>query len=262
MKKGAMITILALATLAGCEPNEISFFVEHVKQQPEAPECAVTESDEFTASGTLDVSFRNSYTGWCLVTNAMMAREDLGSGIAESNGVTIDGMESYVRATNGVLLGAPEYYELELYIEPETSSVAAAVMVPYSVVDDLADEFGCPDYDAFPDGTTGGWNIGSMYAVVRFIGHTAGGKDVLTPEFSFPINVTCGTLIEWGNCLTNCSKYCEDPETSGMCQEGVWNGGVEYDCRNFYHNPDQQWVPGPGDDCEETLCNCNDCTSA
>ncbi len=262
MKKGAMTIIFALAVLASCEPNEISFYVEHVKEQPEAPECSVTESDGFIPTGAMDLSFRNAYGAWCLVTNQLMAREDYGNGMAETNGITIDGMEVYVRATNGVLLGAPEYYELELYVEPENSTVAAAVMIPNSLVEELADEYDCPYYASFPTDTVGGFSMGSVYAVARFIGHTSGGADVLTPEFSFLINLSCGGLINWDNCMTNCDRYCEEPEDNTMCILGVYNGGDEYDCRHIYYNPNAEWYPAPGEICDEAICNCSDCDAA
>ena len=263
MKKGAIIMVLAFVVMAGCEPNEISFYVEHVKQQPESPECSVTESDGFAAWGTLDLVFRNSYSGTYLVTNQLMAREDYGNGVAESNGINIDGIETYTRGFDGALLSNTEYYEFELYVEPESSSIAAGIMVSATLADDLAEQIGCPTYTELEQGATIGQELSlfhsGVYSVVRFLGHSSGGVDVMTPEFTFPVNICCGCLIDWSNCASNCSKYCEDPEPNTWCWAGVDNGGNAYDCRYLYHNTAQTWVADEGETCQYLYaCNCAD----
>ncbi|MDJ0761976.1 MAG: hypothetical protein QNJ97_03215 [Myxococcota bacterium] len=264
---GRISTVLCVLMLtSACADNEQSFYVEHVKVQPEAPDCEVTVSDGIVPAGLLDLIFRNPYTGWYLVTNGLVAREDFGNLVTESNGIVIDGTEVYVRGTDGALLGNTEYYEFEHYVAPESSDVWLGIALPSSVVDALAEEYGCPRLTYDMDEIS--VSYGLIYSVTRFIGHTLGGTDVRTPDFTFPIEVCCGCLIAWGNCneMDPCSRYCEEPNGHGMCTLGVANGGDPVDCRSLYHNPGATWTGAPGECTDETTgldrpCTCDDCST-
>ncbi|MCP4599484.1 MAG: hypothetical protein GY847_02925 [Proteobacteria bacterium] len=272
-----MIPVVLLGILAaGCVENDISFFIEHVKMQPEMPKCEVTESDGFVAQGTLDLSFRNAYGAWYLLSNHLMAREDYGNLKAETNGIIIDGMEVHVRGLDGELHGKTEYYEFEHFIPPEATGVWAGYAIPATVVRELANEHGCLPLNSgnYPSNTIGrdvnGGSvkyIGMVYSVVRFLGHTNGHSDVTTPKFTFPIHLCCGCLVEWENCVDPCSQYCTDVEEHTMCTPGVFNGGEGYDCRALYHNPDAVWQGGCTEELDDggvrdRLCSCvDDCSS-
>ena len=246
-----VIAVLQGAFAFGCVDNEESFFIEHVKAQPQAPDCEVSVSDGNIAMGLLDLSFRNSYTGWYLVNNGLVSREDLGNLVTETNGIIVDGAEVYVRALNGAVIGATEYYEFERFIPPEEESIAFALSLPGTIVGELAASQNCPVLTSL----SGQLAVNAtVYSVVRFIGHTNGDVDVETPEFTFPIELCCGCLVEWANCADPCSRFCEEPEKHGMCTPGVYNGGDLYDCRYLYYDdPDKSW------DCDGGTCTCADC---
>lgn len=247
MRRAMTCGVLALALAAlGCEDNEITFFVEHVKAPPAAPECEVTASDPMTPGGLLDLSFRNSYTAWYLLHNSLVSREDYSNLVAETNGIHIEGSEAYVRGTDGTMYGSTEYYELQLYVDPEQSGIAMAINLPAAIVAEIAADRGCPELSAaaFPWGSGTRDAGGMVYTVVRFLGHTSGGVDVETPEFTFPVELCCGCLVDWAACDTQCNTYCRAPGASGMCTEGVANGGALFDCANLYYNPDETWTAG------------------
>ncbi len=262
-----MLATLVLCLLAfGCEDNEITFFVEHMKTQPEAPTCETSESDAFSARGLLDLSFGNSFSGFYFVTNHLMAREDYGNLRAETNGITIDGMEVYVRGMDGTSYGSTEYYEFEQYVPPEDSTVAYAVAIPTSVTQALSESLGCLPLNGnnYPGSTIGEDANGqivpryfdSVYSVVRFLGHSQGGSDVQTPEFTYPIDLCCGCLLDWANCMEgDCGRYCVKPDEPSMCHIGSDNGGT-FDCRTLYFDPeDASW------DCSEGTCDCTSCAA-
>ncbi len=268
-----MLATLVLCLLAfGCEDNEISFYVEHAKAQPEAPTCEVSESDGFASYGILDLAFGSSYGGSYLVKNALMSREDYGNLRAETNGIFIDGMEVYVRQMDGSMVGSTEYYEFEHYLAPEETGLAHAVAVPASITQGLADNYGClllNDSNYPQDTITYDVNgqrvprsLDSVYTVVRFLGHSQGGSDVQTPEFTFLIHLCCGCLVDWDNCGNGCSAFCEEPEGHGMCTMGVGNGGAEMDCRMLYHNTGARWgecsIDEADPDAGTRQCNCDD----
>jgi hypothetical protein len=235
-------TVTGIALLgivaAGCIDNDTSFFVEHAKMQPDAPECTVAKGDGFAATGVLDLFFRNPYTSFYLVHNELMVKEDYGNLKSEVNGIIVDGMEVHVRGLDGVLWGENIYYEFENFVEPEDTQVLAAISVNSAVVDRLAGDLGCPRVDRDPPVPPSFAPIyyGMVYSEVRFLGHTNGGLDVETPWFTFPIELCCGCLVEWANCSENAEyeTYCIEPEAHGMCVPGVGNGGALFDCRTLY----------------------------
>ncbi|MCP4676727.1 MAG: hypothetical protein GY854_14685 [Deltaproteobacteria bacterium] len=277
MSKGILAALVLVAMTAGCEDNEISFFIEHVKTPPSAPKCEVTKSDSFISAGGLDLAFRTSYSGFYLVANHMMSREDYGTLTAETNGIVIDGVEAYVRDLDGVLAGSTEYYEFEHFVPPEDTGIAFGLMIPSSVVSSLASRYSClsigerrnylryetnslgdpiaiqynsdmglslriNDNGDFVDAQGNPYPryLGMVYSVVRFIGHTNGGREVETPEFTFPIQLCCGCFVDWSLCGNPCSDFCNTPLVYETCQPGM-NGGDPLDCRAISHTPGAQW---------------------
>jgi hypothetical protein len=272
MFRAIVIEVACAVIFTGCVDNELSVFIEHVKIQPKAPDCTSSAGDNRSSGGLLDLAFDNPYTAHYLVTNALIPRENTSNFVVESNGVTIEGMEVYVRRLDGSLYGTTEYYEFEFYIPPESSDVAFAVSLPLSVVRRLASpgvllKDGCLPLNsanypgtAFNEGLFS-WlssDLGTVYSEVRFLGHTAGGTDVETQVFTFPISLCCGCLVNWLNCLDPCARYCQEPEQDGMCADGIANGGDLYDCRALYYNPQQTWTDPLGGCTNGTSCNCVD----
>jgi hypothetical protein len=64
---------------------------------------------------------------------------------------------------------------------------------------------------------------GTIYSVVRFLGHTQGDKEVETPEFTFAIQPYCGPAGGWTPCLQNiCYAFCtDDAAFPATCSVGL-----------------------------------------
>ncbi len=255
--KTIVVALIAAIAMLGCKDNEITFFVEHAKVPAEAPNCSYTPGDNWASMGLLDLSFRGeggalAYETMFLVTNQLMSRENYDNLTAETAGVFIEGMEVFVQTSRGEGVGSSEYFEFENFISPESSDIAWGMVISPSVVDVLASQNACLplSWNNYPPQTTGNYPItdvnaqlagryfGFVYANVVFLGHTGGDVLVETPEFTFPIHLCCGCLVEWGNCLDDCNRYCTDPQPHGMCSLGVANGGQLLDCRALYHDVD------------------------
>ncbi len=275
------VLVIGLGT-AACVDNEISFFIEHAKTQPEAPACTWSPSDDFSTTGLIDLAFSSSYPQGFLVQNQLMSREDYDNLIAETNGIFVEGYEVSVRlASTNEAIGGTEAADVEIYVEPESVGIIPVIVLSDSVVDDLADAVGClplnsrnyPDETVYSSGTdiNGEWisrDLGFANAQVRFLGHTNGGLDVETPEFTFGIYLCCGCLVNWNNCSDRCQRYCGEPDENKMCTLGVANGESQFDCRNLYSDPNAVWDDLSNENCVETnelgeevprSCTCADC---
>ena len=258
----AHTTIIGLAIALGvlasaCVDNEETFFVEHMKVQPEAPACTSSAGDDTASSGLMDLAVATSYSGYYYVTNAAMEREAYDNIRAESDGIFVEGAEVFVTAgEGGGVIGGSEYYLFNQFIPPETSDIVPAVSIPPAVVEELATQYGCRRawsytgteiYDAIENGN-GQWPplseyYGFVYAVVRFIGHTQGGSDVMTQEYSFLVDLCCNCLVEWSNCNTLCGSFCSEADDPTMCHPGVANGsGTGWDCRDVGFGRLSQWT--------------------
>jgi hypothetical protein len=252
----AQALVLAL-TVGSCVDNEVSFFVEHMKVQPSPPGCVTSTGDEKAATGLIDLATATSYAGWYYVTNHAMLREEYDNLRAETDGIIVDGMEVYVvDAEGGSLIGGSQYYEFESYIPPESSDVIPAIAIPSEVVASLAQEYDCPSMwdlnvkqglaQSIEDGTLGTTLVQAyypaVYSKVRFVGHTQGGSEVETPEFSFMINLCCNCLTAWTACADPCYAFCSEPAESSFCQPGVGSGtdSIE-DCASYFYTPGAQW---------------------
>ena len=264
MPRGIIALLLVSVFAKGCVDNETTFFVEHIKVPPEPPECVVSPSDAWISTGLVDLAFRNAYPSHYLVTNQAVSRVDLPNLKTETNGINIDGAESYTQLMNGDrVLDDPEYYQFQKYIGPGASDIAYAVPMTKAVVERLAQINGCAPL------TTGMGRFfpvyyDPVYTAVRFLGHTGGGSDVDTPEFTFLVELCCGCLIDWGNCMEpSCSTYCDEPRAHGMCTLGVANGGALLDCRELTRDLTATWTGAPGecvdDEGNDVLCTCANC---
>ena len=89
----ATITVMALSivlVILGCVDNDVTFFVEHVKVQPEAPQCSTSAGDDFAPSGLVDLGVASSFFNYYYVTNAAMLREDYDNIRAETDGIMVE----------------------------------------------------------------------------------------------------------------------------------------------------------------------------
>jgi hypothetical protein len=250
MRKIVCVLALLVSMIStGCKIDEQAFYIEHMKVPPEAPKCVSSVSDAASVEGVFDLGFRSEYGGFFQVSNHLVAKESYENSQAESNGIIIDGAEVYVNSMGGKMIGSTEYFQFENYIEPESTDIAYGLAIPASITAALAEGLNCPDlFHDDPEDFVVGQNVGvsyeAVYSVVRFIGHTQGHLEVETPEFTYPISICCGCLVNWSVCGSECSKRCTEPDyENSMCQAGVMNAGFKkaYDCRQFYYQDGSAW---------------------
>jgi len=288
MRVGIVTALALVAAIAAssCVENEVTFLVEHMKVQPSPPNCVSSTGDEVAASGYIDLSIAKDFFGYFYVSNHAMIREEYANLRAETDGIVIDGMEVYVVSYDGALIGGSEYYEYERFIPPESSDIVPGVVMPVSVVAELRDSYSCAtpmewwQSDVQPFFTDDGilntnetielptveW-FDTIYGKVRFLGHTQGGSEVETPEFSFLIEPCCNCLINWMNCIDPCEAFCGDPDDSETCHVGASTGGdwekEAVDCREIMQFPGAAWETTVYDifGTPSTLTQtCEDCT--
>jgi hypothetical protein len=249
----ALVTAMAVSS---CVENEVTFLIEHMKVQPSPPNCVTSTGDEKAATATIDLATANSFGGWYYVSNFAMIREEYDNLRAETDGIIVEGGEAYVTTTNGNLIGESAYYEFELFIPPESSDVVPAIAIPDGVIAGLAEEYGCPSMnnpavrqqlaESIIDGDLNDHLVFDLYPAVytrmRFLGHTQGGSEVETPEFSFLVYLCCNCLIDWSTCYDPCTAFCETPQDSEMCQSGVSTGAAPDDCGLYFYSPGATWM--------------------
>jgi hypothetical protein len=260
----AMAVLTVVLAAAGCVENEQSFYIEHVKVLADPPGCESSSGDAKAASAVLDLALAEAYFSYFYVTNGTMVRKEHDNLRAESDGILIDGMEVYVTAVDGSLVGGSEYYQFQMYLGPDSSDIAPGYVIPSAVVQSLADGLGCtraeelaqeifgPTQSGGPELPAGYFqdilaaiesDAGSVYSVVRFLGHTQGGNEVETNEYSFLVQLCCNCMIEWQNCATGYGAYCEAPATYQSCNPGVISGGgTTVDCRLFTYGLANSWT--------------------
>jgi hypothetical protein len=269
--------IVGAAAATSCEPDEVSFVIEHVKAMPDPPACSYSVSDAFVSGIMVDLSVAAAVENAFLVKNQLMSTEDYNNLDAESNGILLDYYDVSVTVTaNNANVGSSRI-NYNQYIAPESEDLITAQTIPASMAADLADEFGCLAFNEanYPadsmfenagdredrSGNPIPRYFGTVYASVRFFGHSQGGKDVSTQSFNFAIDMCCGCSINWINCDSECGRYCETPDEAAVCVPGVLSGGNLLDCRAAYTNAAAVWNDGTCLD-DETGdvrdCNCND----
>jgi hypothetical protein len=287
-----LVTALALVisiAVSGCVDNEVTLLVEHMKVHPSPPSCVSSTGDEKAASGTIDLAIATGFNGYFYLTNHAMIREEYDNLRAETDGVIIDGMDVYVVSPDGTLIGDSEYYEFELFIPPESSDIVPAVIIPAEVTEELRLAYDCQSpgdwwYEnvypvVYNDSTMTleeseqqialpqpEW-YDLMYGKVRFLGHTQGGSELRTPEFSFLIEPCCNCLVNWINCSSFCGMFCEEAEANETCYDGATTGGdwekEAVDCREIFPRLPVWYetivVDNMGNETPTTL-GCDDCT--
>ena len=272
---GGLIASMTVSLFGSCVENEISFFVEHVKVQPKTPACAYSESDEVAADGTLDLIFGNGFSNGYQLRNQLMSREDYDNLKAENGGLFIDSYEVSLRtAATNQELGFSQRLPREYHMEPESTDVIVAEVLPPDIAWQLAEENHClplrqvnyPPENLFPtdptlystdaDGNLVPRTIGVVNSRIQFFGHSQGGDSLETQVYTFPITLCCGCLVEWGLCKDPCERYCteyKDLDEPKMCVPGVANGDDLYDCREKYLNTSMVWECPMVNTDEETM---------
>ncbi len=282
MPKSLSVSVIAACVFSlSCEPNEISFIIEHVKALPDPPTCSYSISDDFIPGMTVDLAFIPAVDNAFMVRNQLMSRENYDNLVAETNGILVEYYDiKVIRSSDNETVGGSQRIEYNYHIGPESQDLVIALSIPPAVSATLAEDFGCLPFNAgnYPESSMFRTNnrtdrrgnpvprgLGTVYSKIQFSGHTQGGLKVESQEFTFPIYLCCGCTINWNNCDSECGRYCENAESAKVCTQGVVKGNNTYDCRYAYHNLGASWLPTSGDmTCEDSSgnprsCTCSDC---
>jgi hypothetical protein len=178
---------MACAAIAGfgasaCSDNDTSLYVAGVLVA-EAPACEVTADPgaKRLFHGTLDVAFRSKYEGIVLVANQLAPRGDKSQLRAETSGLQIRGSEVELTTAQGRVLDRFSVngggFVSANRSETPGYGLAEVTMIPPSIGESLV-------------GTT-------VVAHIRVWGETLGGIEITSGDFTFPIDVCRGCLVEY-----------------------------------------------------------------
>jgi hypothetical protein len=269
---GSTLALALVASLPGCKDNEESFYIEHMKILPDAPECKYSTGDQPETSISIDLAFSggDDFYGGFQVTNALMAREDYDNLKAESNGIFIDGAEA-AASVGGQAVGGSVYRGVDFFIDAETTSVVQGIFLAGEIKTALADALNCPsteetgatlaadladgDIDNPPQVTY--YDAGTVS--VRFIGHSQGGEEVETNLFTVAIQACCNCDISWSECSDPCFAFCTAPAEYSYCEGalGMNVGDNRPPCNYAMYSPYASWADETVDG---GLADCDDCT--
>ena len=204
----SLVAIVAIGSLLtpACADDDGSIFVNHALAPPtsrQAGTCQYTAdpTQPVLAQGLLDTAARDSYLVNLLVGNQMIQRGDPLQPRAESNRVHLDGAVVRVTDANG--------NEINSFTAPTSGFVDAS--------NGNTPTYGIAQLNAL-DATTVAraasvtkLAVGAQKLVIanmKVFGKTVGGVDVESAEWSFPIRLCIGCLIDFSTG--------DDPAKSGV----------------------------------------------
>ena len=186
-----LFSALALSA-ASCVDNDTSLYVEGVLHVA-PPGCEVSADPTSTRilRGTLDVAFLRSYVANVLVANQLTPRGSKAQLRTETMGVEIRGAEIVLTNAEGAVL--------EEFSVPSGGFVHAsegeAPGYGSALVTLIPPSRGQALFDQLSSGSRG--DARTVIANVRVFGDTLGGIEVTSGEFTYPIDVCLGCLIDF-----------------------------------------------------------------
>lgn len=190
---GPLCTTIAglVWVLSGCAENDSGLYVEGVLS-PRSPSCeyAADPNAAMLFRGVLDVAFRHKYEGVVLVANQLTPRGKKNELRTETSGLRIRGSEVVLTTSQGSVLD-----EFSVngggYIEASRSEapgygLAEVTLIPPNRGAALANDL---------EGKRG--TIRTLIANVRVFGETLGRVEVTSADFTFPVDVCWGCLVEY-----------------------------------------------------------------
>jgi hypothetical protein len=186
-----LAVLLAVPALSACAEDSSSLYVEGVLA-PNSPACEYSPDPGQLQlfRGTLDVAFTTKYEGVVLVGNQLATRGNKAELRTETSGLRIRGSEVQLRNSQGSVLD-----EFSVngggFIQPVGGNgagygLAQVTMIPPAVGRDLADQL---------ESSRGA--IRTLIASVRVFGETLGGLELTSSDFTFPIDVCYGCLVDY-----------------------------------------------------------------
>lgn len=186
-----VVPLLVLA-MVGCAPGNPGLYIGNVISPND--QCEYSASNAAFLQGTLDVSVPgNVYTAGLVFNNQLLNLAQSGSSgypvMANPNIIQITAVEVELRDLGGVPLalsgGNPYTSPAGAVSVPSGdgmtpgTAIGAVIVIPAVYVGELAALAG---------------SNGTIVAVLRAIGTTLGGAELVSPEFGFPINLCNGCL--------------------------------------------------------------------
>ncbi|MBN2344595.1 MAG: hypothetical protein JXX29_03615 [Deltaproteobacteria bacterium] len=233
-------------TAADSQPSDTDtsvFFIEHMLQPPDVPDCTATVDTPIATEITADLSITQTLAAFFQVVNTMVSVEDGSNSIqAETNSVLMDGYTiTPIHFPPGYTADV-EQVELATMFSPDSAEVIPIDVLTPQMIATLQTIAGCPPLSAalstlsielsssiqtdtvFSGDTPSnelGNNVLSIQVQIQLHGHTQGGADVTTPPFTVPIHLYCGPEDGFNACTEDpCAAFCADalPPT---CVPGV-----------------------------------------
>lgn len=182
--------VLAGAAMPACADNDESVFVQHVLAPPQNRQngvCIYTPDPQaaFQSEGELDVGVRDDYRGIILYGNQMIQRGDPLQTRSESSRFHLDGAVVRVSETNGNIIH--EFTSTTSGMaQPQNNNVPGFAVAGITMIDAVAS--GIIRTGQLPR---------VVVATIRIFGRTLGGTEVESGDFSFPIRVCNGCLVDY-----------------------------------------------------------------
>lgn len=195
----------------GCVDAEATFLVRHVAAVDDGSCACDAESDLFLSGGSYETSLGGDYAACLVVINGLDELEDRNRPRAETNYIEIYAVDVTLEGEG--FTGTPDCpasftFPSKGFVEPEANGVVSALAIPNCVTRQLQ--------ESLERGTT-------TTVIASFVvhGHTSGGDEVETPEYSFPIAVGrsafCGgEAVEPGDAIP-CRAGADRPAPSNLC---------------------------------------------
>jgi hypothetical protein len=212
---------VALATCtAACADDDSSMYVEGVlAMQPPACDLKADPSAPQLLRGTLDVAFLQSYQGAVLVANQLTPRGVKKQLRTETQGVELEGAEVTISNAQGDVL---DEFSTPTggFVHSNTSEtpgygLALVTLIPPQLGDSIGGQLGK--------------NRGASRTVIagiRVYGTTLGGTEITSGQFTFPIDVCYGCLVDFpldAVMDTGMTRICQggtDKITTAQCIRG------------------------------------------
>lgn len=183
--------VASVSWASACAENDSSLFVEGVLA-PSPPNCEASPDPGATRlyRGVLDVAFRTKYEGVVLVGNQLTPRGNKDELRTETASFRIRGAEVELSSSQGAVL---EQFSVRSgsYIPTNSSDAPGYGLAEVTMIPPTRGQ-------AFEDELSG--NRGArrtVVASVRVFGETLGGVEITSGDFTFPIDVCWGCLVDY-----------------------------------------------------------------
>jgi hypothetical protein len=198
----------AVVCAMGCVDAEATFLVRNVAAFDDSCACDPT-GDEFLSGGSFETSLGGDYAACLVVINGLDQLEDRNKPRAETNYVEIYAVDVSLEGFEATPdCPASFTFPSKGFVEPESVGPVIALAVPNCVTRQLQ--------GSLERGTT-------TTLIANFVvhGHTSGGDEIETPEYSFPISVgraayCTGEEVEPGAAVP-CRAGSDKPAPANLC---------------------------------------------